>query len=269
MALFNFNNYEILTLFAVLVRFSILFALFPWLGDRVVPAPVKVLLPLLISLMLFPSLVASGMVRPDEARYWSVTAGGIVGTIAIEVIFGLILGFSSRLVFEGISLGANLIGNFMGFAVAASYDPHQESQSAVVAQIQMALAMLLFLVLNGHHMMLEAALGSYKIVGLGRAEFNEALTQRFISMTQDILRFGLQLSAPFAISVFGVNIIFGVLAKTMPQLNVLVLSMAVTALMGLVVLFLCMPELQGMMGSILARMGDWMESVMRAMAPRV
>ena len=55
----------------------------------------------------------------------------------------------------------------MGFSTASTYDPHQESQTQVVAQIQMAIAMLLFLALDGHHLMLRASLESYRIVGVG------------------------------------------------------------------------------------------------------
>ena len=58
---------------------------------------------------------------------------------------GLVLGYTARLLFDAISLGSNLAGNFMGFAAASTYDPHQESQTQVVAEIQLAIATLMFL----------------------------------------------------------------------------------------------------------------------------
>jgi flagellar biosynthetic protein FliR len=271
-SLFNFNQEEMLSFFAVLTRFSVLIAVLPFVGDRVVPTPVKVLLALAVTMALFPMLVARGSVNPAQAAVWGATAGGIVGTIALEVICALVLGFTARLAFESISFGGNLVGTFMGFSTAAQYDPHQESQTQVVAQIQMGIAMLLFLALEGHHLMLRAAFSSYQFVGVGglagfvKSGMNGAFSARLIELTGEVIKFGLQLAAPVAVCMFAVNVAFGVLAKAMPQLNILVLSFAVTALIGLLVMLLTVPEFQGAVTNIFSLMEEWMGSVLQAMA---
>lgn len=271
MSLFNFNQEEMLTFFAVLVRYSILFSVLPFVGDRYVPMPVKILLSLAVTVALFPALVASGRVRPGEAQAWGATAGGIAGVITLEAVFALILGFTARLAFDAVNFGGNLVGNFMGFAFASTFDPHQASQTQVVAEIQMALAMLLFLVLDGHHLMLRTSLQSYGVLGLGGSGmpaqwYSAAFGQRLIELSGQVVKFGIQLAAPVSVVLFGVNVAFGVLSKAMPQLNVLVLSMAVSALVGLAVMFLSLGEFQAVTGELFARMEDWMNSVMRVMA---
>ncbi len=268
MSLFNINLPIVLTFFAVVVRYSILFSVLPFLGDRMVPVPVKVLTALMVSIMLFPVLVTSGAVRPHDATVWASTAGGIIGTLTLEVLFGLVLGYIAKLTFDGISLGANLVGNFMGFAAASYYDPHQESQTEVVAQVQNSLAMLIFLAIDGHHLMLKASLDSYRIVGLGKASFGSILSQQVIGMTSEVLRYGLQIAAPVAISLFSVNACFGLLAKAIPQLNAFVLSFAVSALVGFLVMFLSLPEFQEVTVSILGKSKEWMDSAVMAMANR-
>jgi hypothetical protein len=70
------------------------------------------------------------------------------------------------------------------------------------------------------------------------------------------------------ISLFAVNVAFGVLAKALPQLNILVLSFSVTALVGLLVLFMTVPEFQGAVGALLGRIGDWMDGMAYSMAGR-
>jgi flagellar biosynthetic protein FliR len=266
--IFNFtqvSQYELLTFFAVLVRYSVLVAVMPFVGDRMVPMQVKVLLALVLTVALFPALCAQGEVQPYDAAVWGATTGGIAGTIAGEVLVGLVLGFTAKLLFESVSFGANLVGNFMGFASASTYDPHQESQSQVVAQIQVAIAMLIFLALDGHHLMLRASLDSYRLVGLGKATFGGIASQRMIELTGQVIRFGVQLAAPVAVSMFAVNVAFGVLAKAMPQLNVLVLSFAVTSLVGLAVMLMSVPEFQGAVGAVLGRVGDWMDGMAAAL----
>lgn len=270
--LFNFSQEEILCFFAVLVRFSVLMAVLPFVGDRMVSTPIKILLSLATTLALFPALVARGNINIADAAVWGATTGGIIGTMTMEVLCALVLGFTAKMAFEAINFGGNLVGTFMGFATASQYDPHQETQSQVVAQIQMAIAMLLFLALDGHQLMLRASLSSYQIVPIGgmaafaKSGFNGALSQRLIEITADVIKFGLQLSAPVAVCLFGVNVAFGIVAKAMPQINILVLSFAVTGVVGLAILFLSVPEFQGAVTNVFSQMDDWMSSVLLAMA---
>jgi flagellar biosynthetic protein FliR len=271
-SLFNFSPEEILCFFAVLVRFSTLMAVLPFVGDKVVPMPVKILLSLATTLALFPALVARGSIHPAEAAVWGATAGGIITTIALEIVCALVLGYTAKLAFEAITFGGNLIGTFMGFATANQYDAHQETQTQVIAQIQMAIAMLLFLALDGHHLMLRASLSSYQYVGIGglgtfvKGGFNGALSQKLIELTGDVLKFAVELAAPVAVCLFGVNVAFGVVSKAMPQINILVLSFAVSAFVGLIILLVSIPEFQGAATNIFSHMGEWMNAVLVAMA---
>ncbi|MCM2324686.1 MAG: flagellar biosynthetic protein FliR [Oligoflexia bacterium] len=270
MSLFNLNEEEILTFFAVLVRFSVLMSVLPIVGDRFVPGLAKIFLAVAVTLALFPALVNHGFVRPGEAQLWGATAGGILGTIAVEAIFALILGFTARLAFDAIFAGGNLMGNFMGFAMASTYDPSQNSQTQVTAEIQMALATLLFLAIDGHHIVLRGALSSYQVVGVGGlglgSGLNGAVSQRLLEISGIVVRTAIQLSAPVAFAIFGVNVAFGVMSKAMPQLNILILSMAVSAVVGLLVMFLSLGEFQSVAGDLFARVGEWMDAVMLAIA---
>lgn len=266
MALAQFNFNEVLTFFAVLVRMSVLFAVVPFLGDRLVPGVIKILVALAISISLFPAMVSSGYVRVSDARIWGASVSGIVSTLTLEVIFGLALGYVSRLIFEAIGLGANLVGNYMGFASASTYDPHQESQTEVIAHIQTTIAMLLFLALDGHHILINAIVDSYRIVGIGRAGFSELFAQRLIQMTGEVFRFGVLMSAPTALGLFLLNMIFGVLSKALPQMNILVLSFAANALVGFAILFISFLEFHDSVGSLFVHMNEWMRSLMTLVA---
>jgi flagellar biosynthetic protein FliR len=265
---------ELLSFFAVLVRYSVLVAVLPIVGDRFVPVMVKVLLALAFSLALFPSLVARGLIVPVDALTWGSSAGGIAGTMGAEVLFGLVLGYVGRLTFDAVSFGGNLVGSFMGLSIASTYDPHQESQTQVAAEVQLAIATLAFLAMDGHHWMLQAALDSFKVIGIGGLlhapgnGFSQHFVDVLIRLTTQVLTIGLQLSAPVAVTLFGVNVAFGVMSKAMPQLNILVLSFAASALVGLAVMFLTVPEFVESSGGALSRVGDWMGGAMNALAGR-
>lgn len=270
MSLFNFNQEELLCFFVVLVRYSVLIAVMPFTGDVQVPATVKVLLSLAISIALFPMLLGGGHVRPADAAVWGNDAGSLIGTVAMEVVIALVLGYTARLAFDAISFGGNLIGNFMGFGIASTYDPNQQSHTQVVAELHMVIAMLVFLALDGHHLMLRTALTSYDIVGVGgqwaTTSARMAVGARLIDLCGQVLRFGIQISAPIAVVIFAINVVFGVMARAVPQLNILVLSVAASAFVGLLVLFMSLGEFQGAATGILGRMDDWMGAMLRAMA---
>lgn len=266
MSPFNFSEPELLTFFAVLVRFSVLISVLPIVGDRFVPQQVKILLSLAISMALFPALVNTGQVKPADAVVWGRDAVGIVATIGTEALFGVIIGFIARMAFDSISFGANLTGTFMGFAMASTYDPHQENQTQVIAEIQVAVATLIFLALDGHHLMLRAALESYRIVGLGQLQMGAAFSQRLLEITGQVIRLGIQLSAPVAVSIFAVNVAFAVISRAMPQMNVFALSFAVTSLVGLAVMFLGLPEFSEASGAAFERMIEWIGQIERSLA---
>lgn len=263
MSLFRFDLQELLTFFAVLIRYSVLLSVLPFLSDKTIPAILKVLFSFCISLVMFPVLVSSHLIDPREAIIWGGSVSGVVGTVFLEALLGLLLGFVGRLIFDSIQFGANLVGTFMGFSSASIYDPHQESQTDIVARLQVILAMLLFLTLDGHHLMLSAVLNSYRWVGLAQFQISWALSQKLIEMTAEVFQLGLQISAPVALSVFSIHTVFGILSKAMPQLNVFVLSFAVIALMGFVVLYLSLDEFQSFSHELFERLAEWLLIVMR------
>lgn len=266
--LFQFSPEEIYSFFAVLVRVSVLVAVLPIFGDKAIPNPVKILLSLAMTLAIFPGLVKEGFVRPGDAAIWAATTWGVIRTIGQEVLVALVLGFTAKLVFDTIQIGASLASNMMGFSMASVYDPHHETQTTVVAEIQVAIAMLAFLALDGHHLLLHGALDSYRFCGIGEAGANALLQSRMIEMTATVLKFGVQLGAPITLVMFAVNVAFGVFSKTMPQMNVLVLSLGISAFAGIIVLMLTAPEFQTVAANVMSRAEDWMQGMLIVMAGR-
>lgn len=266
MDFFQLSQEEILTFFAVLVRFSVCMAVMPVLGDRFVPVPVKVLLSLAITMSLFPALVGGGLTPVSAAQVWGASLSGLVTMIGLEAVIGLVMGFVARFAFDTIQFGSNLVGNMMGLSAASHYDPHQESNSQVVAEVQMAIAMLLFLTLNGHHLILRASLSSYEVAGLGAVHLGESFAQGWIQLSGQVVKFGIQLAGPIAVSMFVVNVCFGLIAKSMPQMNILVLSFAVTITLGFFILWMNVPQFGAAAESLFERTGDQMQQVLKTMA---
>ncbi len=260
---FNFN--EIFSFFTVLVRVSVLFVVLPFFGEQTIPIKIKVLLSLAIAMMLYPTLVTSHLLLPNTIGAYAQSAGGIVQVITLEILFALALGFSAKLVFMAIQVGGDVIGNFMGFAAASQFDPNQQSQTQVVTQLLYTLMLLVFLAIDGHHLMLEATLRSYEIVGVGEVKLGGSFAERLLTFSGQMIRLGLQLGAPMAISLFAINVIYGVFAKALPQMNILILSLSVSAFVGLFVLLISLPEFQSTSTNLFSTIGDEMGHTMTSM----
>lgn len=256
------------TFFAVFLRFSVLLAVLPFFGEKNIPVPVKILLSLAISLLVFPVILSTGKVNPNDALVWSASASGIVFTVALEVIFALAIGYTAKVIFMAIQLGANAAGTFMGFASAAQFDPFQESQSIVVARVMTSLAMLIFMVIDGHHILLFAALKSFEIVGIGQVVIGGLFNQSLMTFTGEMIRIGFQIAGPIAFSMFLVNIVYGVFAKSIPQMNILVLSFSISAFVGMFVLFFSIPGFSTLTTNMFLNIGEDMGRMMRTMSGR-
>ena len=248
----NWSTNELLSFFMVLMRVSTLLMLMPVFGDKTVPPTVKVFLSLTFSVVLFPILKANGVIHVTDAGIWSETAGKLILTLTAEILVGIGVGFASQLVFQSIQVAGDFIAQLMGFSMASLYDPHMETQSLVIAQLLNALGMMTFLALDGHHLIFRAIVESFHLIPQGHFVVNEAFKNSMIHLVGNTLLFGLQLSAPMAACMLLVNIVYGILGKALPQLNILSLSMASSALIGGFVLLVSYPSIQNGMGGIFA-----------------
>jgi len=248
----NWSTEELLSFFMVLMRVSTLLMLMPIFGDKTVPANVKILLSLTFSAVLFPILKANGAIHVMDARIWSETAGKLILTLVTEILIGIGVGFASQLVFQSIQVAGDFIAQLMGFSMASMYDPHMETQTLVMGQLLSALAMLTFLSLDGHHMIFRAIVETFHLIPQGHFAVNEAFKDSIVRLVGNTLLFGLQLSAPMAACMLLVNIVYGIMGKALPQLNILSLSMASSAFIGGFVLLVTYPSIQSGMSSLFA-----------------
>lgn len=246
----SWTTNELLCFFMVLIRVSVLLTLLPIFGDKSIPATVKILLSLCFSAVLFPILKSNGVLDIAGAAEWSSSLGKLLVTVATEVLIGLAVGFASQLVFHSIHVAGDFMAQFMGLSMASMYDPHTENQTMVMGQLLSALAMLTFLALDGHHMIFRALVETFRLIPQGHFVMNEAFKNSLVHLAGNTVLFGIQLAAPMAACMMLVNIVYGILGKALPQLNILTLSMASSVCIGGFVLLITYPSVQNGMANI-------------------
>lgn len=256
MSFLSWNEQQIFTFFFVLLRVTTLMFFLPIYGDKQIPAPIKICFGIAFSCVVHPLVWGSGQRIPMDivnSPYQLVVA------IFSEIAFGVMLGFVARWIFDGVLFAGQFIGSSIGFSMASMLDPHTETQTVAIAELQYVLAALLFLAIDGHHMYLSAIIDSTKLVSLGASSLlnsNEELYKYLIKVTSEVIMFGIKLSAPVVVIILVINMTFGVLARAVPQLNALVISFAANIIIGMFVVIISLPAFTSMVNSAFDNYGQ-------------
>jgi len=218
-----------LTLILVVSRLSGIVVAAPFFSRREIPVLTKAALVWAIALLVLP-----GVVEPSNIseNFWLL--------VITELIYGLALGWGANFLFSAFQGAGHLMDQHAGFGMATWFDPTM-GQVSVLSRFLSIMGVLLFLVLDGHYILLMAAMSGFEMVPPGLwsagAGVAEALIHAFASSFLFVLRFG----APVMVVVFVTDIMMGLLGKTVPQLNVLMMGLPIKSMVSMLVLLGMMP----------------------------
>ncbi len=221
------------TLIFPLTRILAMIASSPVLGNKQVPARVKIGLSVLLAIIIAPTI---GEMPP-------VAVGSPQGLLLMiqQVIIGVAMGFTMRLIFTAVEMAGELAGLQMGLGFASFYDPLNSSYTPVVARWLGIIAALAFLAMNGHLYMLSALAKSFHTLPIGSMMPAKGF-YGVASWGGSIFAYGLQISLPLLAALLTANIALGILTRAAPQLNLFAIGFPITLAIGFLVLALSMPH---------------------------
>lgn len=220
--------------FLVLVRISSFLVTAPVFSSKGVPAQFKLGLSLFLSLIIFSSVSLN--VNP-------VTLDGSYITFIIqEAIIGLIIGWVAQVMFSSIQVAGAFVDMQIGFAMANVIDPQTGASSPLMGNFKYTFAILLFLSIDAHHLLLDGILSSYQTLPLTGDWFqqlnNESVLTFIITIFTQMFVIAFKISAPIVITLFLTDVSLGILARTVPQLNVFVVGLPLKVLVNFFLLLL-------------------------------
>ncbi|HYA15758.1 MAG TPA: flagellar biosynthetic protein FliR [Syntrophales bacterium] len=216
------------------LRVSAMIITIPILGDVTVPARVKVGLALLISFLIFP-FVQTGVWRLSSDIF------SLILRMAGEIMIGVMVGFAGRLIFDGIQLAGQLIGFQMGFSIVNVIDPVNNEQVSIISQFQYLIAMLIFLVMNGHHIFLYAIAESFRILPPLGFHFSGELMQLVLVFVRNMLEVAIKTGAPIIAVLLFMSVGMGLVARTVPQINIFIVGFPLQIAIGLIGIGVTLP----------------------------
>jgi len=217
-ALLHWTLEHILTLLVIMTRVGPLLFLMPVVGSSAVPPQVKVLFTLATSLILLPVVKVSAALLPT-------TAMGYAAFVSVEVAFGAILAFFARLVFDATDLAGQMVSISMGMGMAGTMDPENGTQVSLVGTLWNIVAILIFLGINGHHLFFRTLVESFAWVTPGSISLGQATLKGVLQGVVQMFVLGIQIMAPAAVALFLSHVAMGVIAKTVPQVPIMLVAM--------------------------------------------
>ena len=210
----------------VLVRISLVLFMFPVFSSPVFPNTLKTGFAMVVSLLLYT------VVEVDLARFPMTVVG--TGLLALaEAMIGLTLGLCLRIFFGSVQLAGQVIGFQMGFAMMNVVDPMTGSNVSIMDQIGYWVVLILFLVMNGHHIIFVSLIESFSLVPIGYFMLQEVMLTKMLSLTSELFVVALKLGAPVIAVLLLASGGFGLVAKFSPQTNVMIVAMPLKVLLGL------------------------------------
>ncbi len=229
----------------------------PFLGGEAIPTEVKIGIGVTLAIVLFPGVVG-------DIRHVPLNAFLFVGIMAKELFVGLAISFIVSMVFEAAMVAGSMIDTMAGTNMAQTMVPQIQQQVSLFSNLKLQLAVVFFLTLNGHHLVINALADSFIAVPLDRfPTFHLGAWPFFdlcIRVFADLLKVGLALSAPAFLSAFLTDLSLGMINRVAPQIQVFFISMSikpvVTVLMMMLALHLVLARLQGEYEKMLKLLGD-------------
>ncbi len=231
------------------VRITAMVSLLPVFGANSVPIQLKAGFSFLLAMLVFPSLSIAAP-APE-----TLNAPMFVFSIVKEIFVGLVLGYATTFLFAAVQFAGHLIDTQMGFSLVRVIDPFTESQVSTTGQLQILLFTILFLVINGHYFLVLAIQKSFETIPILGASLPAGNLARYFSgLVGNVFSVAIQFAAPVFVVLVLTSLSLGIVARTVPQINIFFVGMPLKIAVGIGTFILVLPALALMFQGVVKAM---------------
>lgn len=217
------------------VRISAMMLAAPVFGARMLPVRVRIILALIISILTVPLLPPLPLVDP-----LSLDAAAI---LVHQILIGVSMGFIVQMVFQALVVAGEAIANSMGLGFARMVDPANGVQVPVISQFFMVMATLLFVILNGHLLLIQLVIRSFEILPVAEQGLSVPGFRAIVGWAGEMFAGGLMIALPAVTALLVVNVSMGVITRAAPQLNIFAVGFPLMILLGFIFLTATLPSI--------------------------
>lgn len=241
------NEFSTMAQLGILVaRPGALIATAPAFGGAFAPPPVRIGLAVVIAVLLVPAV---------PLQSFASTAGlGLV--VAREIAIGVLMALSLRAVLAGAELGGHLTGSQLMLSYGSVVDPQGGVRSNLVANLYGNLALITFLLMNGHHALLRALAASYTAIPIGVGSIGASLAGTVVQLLGIVFVLGARLAAPIVVVMLLVEVGTAIMARVAPSLNLLAVAPPLRVAVGLLAMAAMVPLVPSVVRAAASGIGE-------------
>lgn len=256
MDIFAFSQLSFFSFLLTLMRVSLIVFLFPFYGGESIPAMVKAFVCIILTLAIWPNLSFPGTMLPTHPF-------SLLLIMLSELILGLMLALCIHFIFAGIQLGGEIMGFQMGFTMVTLADPLSGAQVSITSHFLHMVALLVFLVLDGHLVLLRGLADSFYLIPPGGVNISGELTLDILHLSGDMFRVAVQIASPVIAALFMVELTLALMGKAAPQMNLLTLGFPLKIAVGFFFIGMLFTVIAAEMGETIIDIGPMFDRLMR------
>ena len=212
----------------IFIRIAVLFVVLPLFSNESVDPRVKVFISLFFSLILFKIIPYEQSLPKEFVAFIFLTVK--------EAIVGACIGMFAAILFESFRFAGGQVGHLMGINMAEMIDPLYDEQSQAISELFNIVAVLLILLVDGHHFFIKVIADSFIIIPLNGLQLPSELVPKFVSILQIIVISGIRIAAPVMILLLLIRIMVGILNKMVQEADIFSIILVLNILLGLYIL---------------------------------
>ena len=198
------------------------------------PIIMKVFIAGVLSFLIAPIIDTSSLQQIDNNIY-------LIIFIINEIIAGLIMGLITNTVFNIMKMAGQLMDTHVGLGMINLFDPNTNSNSTLIENLMYWISLMIFFLIDGHHLLLQLLIQSFKSIGLGQSLLSLGSVWVAVNSIINYFTIGLKIAIPIVLIILITDIVLGLVSRTVPQLNIMILGLPVKLLVGLTAIMLALP----------------------------
>lgn len=218
----------------IFLRMATFFMTVPLFFPKATPNTAKIAFTGIISFVLLPGV-----------NYTHITAFNsnytLITSCASEIATGLTLGFIINLCFFSIKFAGQLMDFQIGLSMISMFDPSTSTNNTLIENILYWFSLMIYLIIDGHHMLIRALIESFNIIKLGSFILSKESILVVLKAFMEFFSLGIKIAIPIVLIMILTDITMGLVSRTVPSLNVMILGLPIKILVGLTTVAFALP----------------------------
>ncbi len=230
-----FNPDDITYFLLLLVRLSTVLFVTPLFGAGFMPGKWKIGFSVVLAVVMYIAVPRPGDYSLEPSAINLLLAGGR------EILVGILIGLTTGIVFSAVMLWGQIIATQMGLGLAKVIDPKQGMDVPTLSQLKYMIALSLFFAVNGHHLLIDGLRDACVFLPIGGMSIHVGGMSEFIDLSGKVFSVAVRLASPMMVLLLLVSVSLGIIARTVPQMNIFVVGLPLKLLAGIFGLCVSIP----------------------------